>query len=277
MNQCIKCGKEIPAGELFCLECSLNPGSALFDDRPRAERSAAPKGRMQTPVPVKRAPIQNVPPTRTPQPVRQKRGGLTAALVIVTLLLLASIGLMVWQYGNLSVEKNRLRSKEADLDLRQTEITELYEQLETLTAEADQNKVLLTAKEQEIQDLTKRLAASQSSQNQGAYDLSTAEQELARLDAENHELLEMIDEKTAEIDKVKKEVAALEYELTAAEVYQTKSEFLDSYVVFVENNGSNHYHTYDCGIFTKSNFWAYSRKLAEAQGFTACPTCGGMP
>ena len=26
MNQCIKCGVEIPEGELFCIECSLNPG-----------------------------------------------------------------------------------------------------------------------------------------------------------------------------------------------------------------------------------------------------------
>ena len=53
--------------------------------------------------------------------------------------------------------------------------------------------------------------------------------------------------------------------------------FMDNYVVFVENNGSRVYHTYDCPEFSKSNFWAYSRKLAEAQGFNPCPTCGGVP
>ena len=277
MNQCIKCGKEIPQGELFCLECSLNPGSALFDDRPRAERHVAPKGRMQTPVPVKRAPIQNTQPVRAPQPVKQKRGGMVAALVIVSLLLMAAVGFIVWQYGNLLVEKNRIRTKEADLNLRQTEISELYEQLETLTATLDENKVVIAAKELEIEDLTQRLAKSQSSQNQGAYDLTTAEQELARLEGENKELLAMTDELDAEIDELEKRIAALEYELNAAEAYKTKSDFLDSYVVFVENNGTGHYHTYDCTSFSKSNFWAYSRKLAEAQGFTACPTCGGTP
>lgn len=277
MNQCIKCGKEIPQGELFCLECSLNSGSTLFDDRPRAERHAAPKGRMQTPVPVKRVPIQNVQPGRGPQPAKPKRGGLVAALVLVSLLLAACVVLILTQYGNLLVEKNRIRAKEADLDLRQTEIESLYDQLETLTATLDENKIVIAAKEQEIQDLTKRLAESQSSQNQGAYDLTTAEQELARLENENKELLSLADEQEQEIDELEKAAAALEYELSQAEAYKVKSDFLDSYVVFVENDDTNVYHTYDCGRFSKSNFWAYSRKLAEAQGFVPCPACGGTP
>ena len=56
MNQCIKCGKEIPDGELFCLECSLNPGSTAFEQAHGSEHHIVPKGRMQTPMPVKRAP-----------------------------------------------------------------------------------------------------------------------------------------------------------------------------------------------------------------------------
>ena len=47
MTTCIKCGKEIPDGELFCAECSLNPGAAPSRPRPSA---AAQPGRMQTPV-----------------------------------------------------------------------------------------------------------------------------------------------------------------------------------------------------------------------------------
>lgn len=278
MNQCIKCGKSIPDGELFCLECSLNPGSTLFDDRPRSERMAAPKGRMQTPAPVKRAPIQNTQPARGTQPTKKKsRRGLVAALVIVSLLLAAAVGMMVWQYGNLMVEKNRIRAKEADLDLRQTEIENLYDHLETLTATLDENKILIAAKEQEIQDLSKRLAESQSSQNQGAYDLTTAELELVRLENENKELLALVDDLEQQIDTLKKASAALEYELKDAESYKTKSDFLDTYVVFVENDGTYQYHTYNCTKFSKQTFWAYSRKLAEAQGFAPCTNCGGTP
>ena len=277
MNHCIKCGKEIPEGELFCLECSLNAGSTQFDGAARAERHAAPKGRMQTPVPVKRAPVQQVQPVRQ-VPAKKKSGrGAAIALVIISLLLALSVGYTATQYGNLLVERNRLRTKEADLSLRQSEIDDLYDQLKSLTVELDEAKITIAAKEEEIQDLTRRLAASQSSQNQGAYDLTTAEQELARLQTENRDLLEMTDELDEQITELKKQKAGLEADLKAASEYKTKADFMDAYVVFVENNGSGYYHTYDCTDFTRSNFWAYSRKLAEAQGFAPCPTCGGRP
>ena len=45
--------------------------------------------------------------------------------------------------------------------------------------------------------------------------------------------------------------------------------------LFVNNDDSDLYHKYDCSSFTKADFWAYSRKLAENYGYTACPNCGG--
>ena len=54
---------------------------------------------------------------------------------------------------------------------------------------------------------------------------------------------------------------------------QGKSDFLDTYAVFVENDGTNYYHTYNCNKFLKESFWIYSRKLAENYGFTPCPSC----
>ena len=47
MAQCVKCGRQIPEGELFCAECSLNPGAAEMQPR---ETVQIPGGRMQTPV-----------------------------------------------------------------------------------------------------------------------------------------------------------------------------------------------------------------------------------
>ena len=61
------------------------------------------------------------------------------------------------------------------------------------------------------------------------------------------------------------------------QVMEDKLSWIDAYVVYVENDGSNHYHTYDCGSFARNSFWAYSRKLAEAQGFHPCPVCKGTP
>ena len=44
MTTCIKCGKEIPDGELFCAECGLNPGAA--EARPRPSVPAQPGRRL---------------------------------------------------------------------------------------------------------------------------------------------------------------------------------------------------------------------------------------
>ena len=44
-------------------------------------------------------------------------------------------------------------------------------------------------------------------------------------------------------------------------------------MVFVNNDGSNLYHKYDCPLFTRQNFWAYSRKLAESNGYDPCSRC----
>ena len=71
------------------------------------------------------------------------------------------------------------------------------------------------------------------------------------------------------LPNIKSMVEAVE----AAAKYKEKAEFLDKYVVFVMNDNSRRYHTYDCENFTHSNFWTYSPKLAEAQGFKPCAKC----
>lgn len=270
MSQCIKCGREIPQGELFCLECSMNLDPSV---PPRQEQ---PVGRMQAPKPVKQQPRR----APAPAPVREKprkRRGLIVALVLVSLLLAASVVMQLLQLETRRAEENRLRAKEADLALRETEIEELHAEVDELTKQLDERDVTIADKEQEIQDLMNRLADSKSSQSQGEYDLSTAQQELERLEEENKQLLALSDDLKEQIDTHKKTIAELENQVKAAKAYETKSKFLDTYVVFVENDKTGHYHTYDCADFAKSSFWAYSRKLAEAQGFTPCPTCGGTP
>lgn len=269
MNRCIKCGREIPTGELFCIECSLNPGSSLFEEPTPAERHSSPVGRMQTPRPVKRLAPQPVAVAKKEKNPSGK-GGLIAALVLVSLLLAALVVFVLWQYNDLKVERTRLETKEADMLLREKEKEELQLQLEDLNGQMEELHATIAQKDEEIQELKTKLSGSQSSQSQSAYDLTTAQAELERLEEENKQLLLLEEE-------LEDDIKALTEALTAAEAYKVKANFMDSYVVFVENNGSRVYHTYDCGEFSKSNFWAYSRKLAESNGFSPCSVCGGKP
>lgn len=269
MNRCIKCGREIPDGELFCIECSLNPGSSLFEEPKPVDRRATPVGRMQTPKPVRRPAPQ---PVAVAQPPRRNSGhtGLKVALALVSLLLAALIAFVLWQYRDLKVERTRLETKEADMLLREKEKDELQEQLEALQSQLDDLNATIEEKDQQISTLTTRLSGSQSSQSQSEYDLTTAQAELERLEEENEQLLLLEQE-------LEENIQTLTEALTAAEDYKVKADFMDSYVVFVENNGTGVYHTYDCEQFSKSNFWAYSRKLAESNGFSPCQVCGGKP
>lgn len=266
---CIKCGKEIPDGELFCVECSLN----LPADRQssaEAPRAAAPQGRMQKPVPVRRAAPQMV----GPQVQAPKRTGLRAALVIVSLLLAASLGFLAWQYGNILVERNRLRTRAAALTAEENHIAALEEQIDTVTQQLEETEQLLAARNETIRELESQLSGSQSSQSQSEYDLTTAQSQLNQLTEENRQLLTMTEDLEAELEALEEE---RDQALQQAERYREKADFMDSYVVFVEDDGTGYYHTYSCRNFLRSKFWAYSRRLAESNGYTPCPVCGGKP
>lgn len=49
--------------------------------------------------------------------------------------------------------------------------------------------------------------------------------------------------------------------------------FIDDFVVFVEDDGTDYYHKYECNKFKGDYFWAYNVDAAKEQGYTACPNC----
>lgn len=243
MTTCIKCGRNIPDGELFCPQCSKSP---VIAELGVTHRPAAPK----------KVPTPRSAPVAMQKKKAAKRPWITwvlaAALALVT-------GLFLWQQIGLQAEKNRARLLQDEAQSQIHDLAEAQEGLAAAEAELEKLEQTLKIKEAEIRDLTEQLADSRSSQNQGAYDLSNTEKELEALQEEYNTLKE-------EHDLM---VEAVE----AAAKYKDKALFLDKYVVFVMNDGSNRYHTYDCELFTHSNFWTYSPKLAEAQGFRPCTTC----
>lgn len=52
-----------------------------------------------------------------------------------------------------------------------------------------------------------------------------------------------------------------------------KIAFFDRVVVFIEDDGTNRYHKYDCDQFIGNSFWAYNVEAAESKGFDPCPIC----
>lgn len=54
---------------------------------------------------------------------------------------------------------------------------------------------------------------------------------------------------------------------------EQKLEFFDEHVVFVEDDGTDLYHKYDCYRFKGDYFWAYNIENAIYIGYEPCPRC----
>lgn len=247
MNNCIKCGKPIPTGELFCPQCSKSPVIAELAGGPvrhtQPQRSVT--SRPATPAPEKK-----------PQPKKKPK---SKAVTVLSIALVLTLGLLLFQQTTLQTEKNKARTTREEAQRQIDTLIKTEQDLADAQKLLGEKEQLLKEKDQQIKQLSAQLAESKSSQSQGAYDRSNLEKDLEKLQ-EEYTLLQ---------EEHAKMVEAVE----AAAKYKDKATFLDTYVVFVVNNNTNLYHKYDCPDFAGANFWTYSPKLAEAQGFKACPKC----
>lgn len=263
---CIKCGKPIADGELFCQQCSLNPTVMELEDAAPTPSYPAPKGAMQTPRPVKPAPVK-ASPQKSGKPAEPRRST-KKAVVILSVLLALCLGMLLWREGTLRVEKNRLRAESSELAERERALTDLNAEVEALKAELEVAKQTAAAKEEALKELEAAFDGSKSTMSQTQYDMAAQKLELERLKSE-HTALE------AEAAALTQQLAEAQEMLEQAVEDREKAGFMDSHVVFVENNNTGFYHTYDCDSFPKNSFWAYSRKLAESNGYKPCPVCKG--
>lgn len=275
MTTCIKCGKEIPDGELFCAECGLNPGAAPSRPRPSA---AAQPGRMQTPVRRTESPKSSEKQPQEPtgkQPAKpekkEKRPG-RALTVCACIVAVVSLGLAIWQFSGLARQRRVIRLREDDLAEREKRLSTLETQIDDLTAELAAAEEKTAAQTQQIEELLTTVNSAESSASQSQYDLSEQQKELEKATDENAALEEQVTALERENERLRADYDTL---YAAVDAQSKKLRFMDSYVVFIEDDGTGNYHRYDCGKFSKKNFWAYSRKLAERQGYTPCAQCFG--
>jgi regulator of replication initiation timing len=310
---CIKCGKEIAEGELFCVECSLIPDPVVpaaaekkavkkpADPAPKvqpAKADKAPKTSQPAKPAAKPAPK---PAPKQPVPAKQARPwGLIICLLVALAVAAGAVAYIALNYQDLNQQKAALRVREADLSLRENEIADLQtaydKSLDDLADMTDQRDTL----QDQVTALQDEINGNESERNQTQYDISTKEKEIERLTEENDTLGaevtaleqdnalkdESIEQLTTDKETLETDLAdmtdqrdTLQSDYDALKLlsdgYQVKSDFLDDYIVFVLNNGSSYYHNFDCPNFTRRDFWAYNRSLAVSNGYSACPVCGG--
>lgn len=278
---CLRCGREIPDGELFCAACAKQPIEKHQPERRERET-------------VKVQEIKNVAPApQREEEKEKKRNKLLLPFLFLCLLVVALGAFTVYSYHTLNLQKANYRVREANLALRESELSDLQKNYDTAVAELNAAETAMSEKDQTIQDLEKEIRDWESAASQSEYDAAAAQSAIDALSEENGQLIEenntLVQENSALTEEKENLEIQVQEQIQAAAAIQeeldemsanynyasAKATFMDSYIVFVNNDGTNYYHSYDCANFTKSNFWAYSRKLAQNYGYTACPVCGG--
>jgi hypothetical protein len=79
-----------------------------------------------------------------------------------------------------------------------------------------------------------------------------------------------ISTKQSTINRLESKVDDLEIQ-----VWENKeiANFVDDYVVFIEDDGTDLYHKFDCYKFKGENFWVLNTEAAIVRDYTACPYC----
>lgn len=94
--------------------------------------------------------------------------------------------------------------------------------------------------------------------------------EVAKLQSEVTSLESKNSTLKTENSKLKNKVSNLEGEL---DVCYQEINFIDEFVVFIEDDGTNLYHKYQCHKFVGNGFWAFNVEAATGEGYSPCPLC----
>lgn len=262
--RCIKCGCEIPEGEIFCTACSLSPA---MEPAPKAHRKAPSKPVAPAPKPPK-----HVAPSRQAVKVEKKRVSKLLIPFLLALVLVIGLGTYVFlSYEDIARQERALQVRDADLLIKEKEFLATEEELAATNTLLEESKGEVYDLNQEVARLEEEARSWNSVASQSEFDLDTQKQELELLTQENTQLVEAV--QTLEENMADLETEHQEMEETL-KTTQTKANFMDQYVVFVNNEeDAEYYHSYDCSQFNKSNFFAYNTKLAESRGYSPCPYC----
>lgn len=128
---------------------------------------------------------------------------------------------------------------------------------------------------QSVEDECVRLTDKLRQAEQTAYDL---EEELANLGSSTYltvrENLKAAEEENArlqrELTRTQETIRGMERQLDSL---REKTEFFDTHIVFIQEDNTGLFHSYDCEKFTRHGYRAYNKQQAVSLGYTPCPHC----
>ena len=264
---CIRCGKTISEGRLFCDDCSRTVSTPL--EASEARRLVLPDRSKLPPAP---KPVKKNEPAPPPRGLRRLTGAVVALSLCCTLLLGAlGYGAYAWFFGSIHQE----RSRQALVTVENTRLNGEVDRLEEALSVAEEEQ--RTLEDARLAD-ARKLQRLEDELNIYRMQTGDLETDLTALEQENFLLLDELDRAAAENRTLQRKVEDLQTQLQTKEEesawLESLAAFVDSQVACVSDDGTGYYHRYSCTYFsTAGNYALYDTATAETQGYTPCPYC----
>ncbi len=274
--QCIKCGKPVPDGEIFCALCSLSPERGK---KPMSQKSVDTKKKPKANRQKKTlADSLNPPvPHKAYATAEPKRRNFFPAFLVALLLAVAAVSYIATTYHEWNQWTTVFESQEAELLTYQSKITTLEQALADATTKLASTEESLSNAETSLATLQAQLGITENTATQTQYDMTTQQMEMSDLETENQQLTTELASTNVQVTTLTGQVEDLVQGMEDMTSLYLQAEaaaaFMNQHVVFVSDDGTNTYHLYGCEQFTIDSFWAYNRSLAESNGNTPCPIC----
>ncbi|MFI3313709.1 MAG: hypothetical protein R3Y62_07455 [Eubacteriales bacterium] len=279
--QCIKCGKPVAEGEIFCPLCSLTPKDPK---KKRLQQKKSVNTAPQPKVPAPKAKHTLVDSLAPPAPQRaygptqeKNRRNYFPAFLVMLILAFGALSYIAMMYHQWVEVASLFDQLERDVEGYRADIVDLQSELASSQSDLAETKALYDNAVETITALQAQLNSTESTVNQNQYDMTTQQSELTEVMAENQDLTTRLTDKESELALLTEQVTSMaELMVTMTEEQTALTEaydFMNEFVVFVSDDGTNLYHKYGCSEFNDSSFWAYNRSLAETNGNSPCPYC----
>ena len=194
---CIKCGREVADGELFCASCSNQPGNAEQTQEIKQPERKQPETQQ----------TRNIAQQKKPEPRKKGMNVLLIPLVLVCLLLAAACFCVYDFYNTMNVTKANYRVKEANLAARESELGNMQEDLDAALLATSTAEATVEAQKETIAELREQITALEGNASQGSYDATSAQQTIDRLTQEKTALEDQITELEQENETLTEEKA----------------------------------------------------------------------
>lgn len=209
------------------------------------------------------------------------------AAIVFALIALLAVGGFLYIFINTSTLRVQARKAQMEQQAAESHAATLETQLSQVQQELSAAKDTNVDLSAQISDLSSQINSMETSVNQSQYDKESAQRERDEAIKETDDLTASVTQLETQISDLEDEKESLEdekenLEADLAELQDQNDQltgelsFYDAHVVFVMTNSSDKlYHKYSCPLFDKKSFLAYNPKLAEANGYSPCPTCNG--